>query len=177
MTGYLELIIGCMWSGKTTRLINIYNTLTEQGETPIIINHTMIKTDSSTLVTHDNKEQACIFIDHLHNKYIPLHIKYILINEGQFFPDLYLWVKTMVNTYHKHIYIAGLNGDFEKKGFSNILSLIPECDSIIKLNAKCSMCKDKDAIFSHRNTTDKEQIIVTSEIYKPLCRKCYNKSI
>jgi len=82
----------------------------------------------------------------------------------------------MVNEYNKHIYIAGLNGDFEKKGFTNILSLVPECDSIIKLNAKCSMC-NMDAIFTHRNSNNKKQIIVNSEIYQPLCRKCYNKSI
>ena len=43
MSGYLELIIGCMWSGKSTRLIDIYNELKEQGENPVIINHTMTK--------------------------------------------------------------------------------------------------------------------------------------
>lgn len=176
MSGYLELIIGCMWSGKSSRLIEIYNNLTKQGEHPIIINHTMIKNDSSTLVTHDNKTLKCIFLDQLYNRFIPPDIKYILINEGQFFTDLHPWVKTMVNEYNKHIYIAGLNGDFEKKGFTNILSLVPECDSIIKLNAKCSMC-NMDAIFTHRNSNNKKQIIVNSEIYQPLCRKCYNKSI
>ena len=176
MSGYLELIIGCMWSGKSTKLIEIYEKLIEEGEQPIIINHIMIKNDSSTLVTHNNKKIKCIFLDQLYNRYIPTDIKYILINEGQFFSDLYSWVKTMVNTYDKHIYIAGLNGDFEKKGFTNILALIPECDSIIKLNAKCSAC-NKDAIFTHRKTSSKEQIIVNSEIYQPLCRNCYNKSI
>ena len=176
MSGYLELIIGCMWSGKSTRLIEIYNKLKEQGENPVIINHTMIKTDTSTLVTHDNKEMKCIFLNQLYNRHIPEDIKYILINEGQFFHDLYPWVQTMVNTYNKHIYIAALNGDFEKKGFTNILSLIPECDTITKLNAKCTLCEEA-AIFSYRISDSKEQIVVTSEIYKPLCRNCYNKSI
>ena len=176
MSGYLEIIIGCMWSGKSTRLLNIYEQLIKRGENPIIINHKMIKNESSTLTTHDDKKIKCIFLDQLYNRYIPPDIKYILINEGQFFPDLYTWVKTMVNTYNKHIYIAGLNGDFEKKGFTNILSLVPECDSIIKLNAICSICS-KDAIFTHRKTSSKEQIIVNSEIYQPLCRNCYNKSI
>ena len=176
MSGYLEIIIGCMWSGKSTRLLNIYEQLIIKGEKPIIINHKMIENDSSTLTTHDGKKIKCIFLDQLYNRYMPPDIKYILINEGQFFPDLYAWVKTMVNTYNKHIYIAGLNGDFEKKGFTNILSLVPECDSIIKLNAKCSLC-NKEAIFTHRKTNSKEQIIVNSEIYQPLCRNCYNKSI
>ena len=89
MSGYLELIIGNMWSGKTTRLIDIYNKLIKQGENPIIINHTIIKNDSSTLTTHDDKKIKCIFLDQLYNRYIPPDIKYILINEGQFFPDLY----------------------------------------------------------------------------------------
>lgn len=176
MSGYLELIIGGMWSGKTTRLIDIYNKLINQGENPIIINHSMIQTKTSTMVTHNNQEIKCIFLDQLYNQYIPEDIKYILINEGQFFKDLYSWVKIMVNEYNKHIYIAGLNGDFEKKGFTNILSLVPECDNIVKLNAQCNLCKDT-AIFTHRKNDSKKQILVDSEIYQPLCRNCYNKSI
>ena len=69
----------------------------------------------------------------------------------------------MVNTYNKHIYIAGLN-DFEKR-FTNILSLIPECDSIIKLNAICNKC-DNDAIFTQRKNSCKEQINVDPQIYQ-----------
>ena len=61
MSGYLELIIGCMWSGKSTKLIEIYEKLIEEGEQPIIINHIIIKNDSSTLVTHNNKKIKCIF--------------------------------------------------------------------------------------------------------------------
>ena len=67
------------------------------------------------MVTHNNEEINCIFLDQLYNRYIPEDIKYILINEGQFFKDLYSWVETMVNEYNKHIYIAGLNGDFKKR--------------------------------------------------------------
>jgi thymidine kinase len=101
----------------------------------------------------------------------------ILINEGQFFPDLYEIVVDMLNK-NKKVYICGLDGDFERKKFGFILDLIPLCDKVIKLTSLCSICKDgTPAIFSMRLTEEKEQTIVGSTNYIPVCRKCYNKNI
>jgi thymidine kinase len=101
----------------------------------------------------------------------------ILINEGQFFSDLYEVVVDMLN-HNKKIYICGLDGDFERKKFGSILDLIPLCDKVNKLNSLCSLCKDGTfAIFSMRLTEEKEQTIVGSNNYIPVCRKCYSKNI
>jgi thymidine kinase len=101
----------------------------------------------------------------------------ILINEGQFFSDLYEVVVDMLK-YNKKIYICGLDGDFERKKFGSILDLIPLCDKVNKLTSLCSLCKDgTPAIFSMRLTEEKEQTIVGSTNYIPVCRKCYNKNM
>jgi thymidine kinase len=100
----------------------------------------------------------------------------ILINEGQFFPDLYEVVIDMLK-YKKKIYVCGLDGDFERKKFGQILDLIPLCDKVRKLTSLCSLCKDGTAgIFSMRLTDEKEQTIVGSDNYIPVCRKCYEKN-
>jgi thymidine kinase len=97
----------------------------------------------------------------------------ILINEGQFFPDLYDVVLDMLKN-NKKIYICGLDGDFERKKFGNILDLIPLCDKVEKLSSLCSLCKDGTlAIFSMRLTKEKEQTVVGSDNYIPVCRNCY----
>ena len=97
----------------------------------------------------------------------------ILINEGQFFTDLYEIVIDMLN-HNKKIYICGLDCDFERKKFGYILDLIPLCDKVNKLTSLCSLCKDgTPAIFSMRLSNEKEQTIVGTDNYIPVCRKCY----
>jgi thymidine kinase len=97
----------------------------------------------------------------------------ILINEGQFFPDLYDVVVNMLE-HKKKVYVCGLDGDFERKKFGQILDLIPMCDKIRKLTSLCSICRDGTrGIFSMRLSGEKDQTIVGSENYMPVCRSCY----
>jgi thymidine kinase len=74
----------------------------------------------------------------------------------------------------KKIYVGGLDGDFERKKFGQILDLIPMCDKINKLTSLCSICKNGvPGIFSKRLTLETEQTIVGSDNYIPVCRSCY----
>jgi thymidine kinase len=101
----------------------------------------------------------------------------LLINEGQFFPDLYDVVYDMLKN-KKIVYVCGLDGDFERKKFGQILDLIPICDNIIKLSSLCSICKNgTPGIFSMRITNDKQQTVIGSENYLPVCRFCYDKNV
>ena len=78
---------------------------------------------------------------------------------------------------NKKVYICGLDGDFERKKFGTLLDLIPLCDKVCKLTSLCSLCKDgTPGIFSMRLTKESEQIVVGSDNYIPVCRKCYKKN-
>ena len=66
----------------------------------------------------------------------------ILINEGQFFPDLYESVKWLVNEKKKYVTICGLDGDFKRAKFGTLLDLIPLCDNVTKLTSLCVSCKN-----------------------------------
>ena len=97
----------------------------------------------------------------------------ILINEGQFFEDLLPAVQHMLQ-HNKKIYIGGLDGDFERKKFGQILDLIPLCDKVTKMTSLCSLCKNGTAgIFSKRITKEREQTVVGSSNYIPVCRSCF----
>ena len=79
-------------------------------------------------------------------------------------------------TNDKKVYVCGLDGDFERKKFGQILNLIPLCDKVTKLTSLCSVCKNgAPGIFSKRITLETEQTVVGSDNYIPVCRKCYNK--
>ena len=115
---------------------------------------------------------------------VPEDTNVILINEGQFFADIVEWVKEMVDERKIKVYICGLDGDFKREKFGNLLELIPFCDKVTKLSALCGRCKDgTQAIFTHRylSTNSQEQVLIgEKDHYIPVCRKCYiyfNKTI
>jgi thymidine kinase len=100
----------------------------------------------------------------------------ILINEGQFFPDILSNVLELVEQKEKEVYICGLDGDYLRKTFGELLLLIPYCDTVEKLSSLCAICKDgTPAIFSHRLSQQVEQLVIGADNYIPLCRKCYRE--
>jgi thymidine kinase len=189
--GYLEIILGSMYSGKSTRLVQIYNQCKFCNIPVVVINHVIDNRYDDTLMsTHDKIKIPCIKTQKLadiwtncgsldednhrnEDKLKTFTSQVILINEGQFFIDLYEVVNDMVNC-GKQVYVCGLDGDFERKKFGSILDLIPICDKVEKLTSLCSLCKDgTKGIFSMRLTCEKEQTIVGSDNYIPVCRQCY----
>jgi len=177
-SGYLELILGPMFSGKTTRLLEIHKQCEFCNIPVTIINHVIDnRYHNSMISSHDKIMAPCLQANKLSeawNNSSTINSDVILINEGQFFIDLYDVVLDMLK-HNKKIYISGLDGDFERKKFGKILDLIPLCDKVIKLTSLCSKCKDgTPAIFSLRLTNETEQTIVGSDNYIPVCRKCYD---
>lgn len=174
---HLELIIGPMFSGKTTQLLEIYKKCKFCNIESLVINHSFDNRYHETMLsTHDKIMIPCVQTAKLSDIWEPnkfINVNVILINEGQFFSDLYDVVIDMLK-HNKKIYIAGLDGDFERKKFGQILDLIPLCDKVTKLSSLCSKCKDgTPGIFSMRLTSEKAQTVVGSDNYIPVCRKCY----
>jgi thymidine kinase len=184
VTGYLELFIGPMFSGKTSKLLEIYKQYTYCNIGVTVINHSSdTRYHDSMLSTHDKVMIPCIQTDTLFSVVDSLKrddglqkwIDVILINEGQFFADLYPFVLQMLKE-NKKVYIAGLDGDFERNKFGSLLDLIPHCDKVTKLTSFCSICRDGTlAIFSLRLTAEKDQMLIGSDNYTPVCRYCYTK--
>jgi thymidine kinase len=183
--GYLELIIGPMFSGKTSRLVEIYKQCQFCNISVVVINYNIDnRYDDELLITHDKVKIPCVKTEKLtdvwandvlfEDKFNIKTCEVILINEGQFFEDLLEVVIDMLQK-GKKIYVCGLDGDFERKKFGSILDLIPICDKVHKLSSLCSICKDgTHGIFSLRLTQQKEQTVIGSDNYIPVCRKCYN---
>ncbi len=172
----LKLIIGCMYSGKTTEILRIVNSLKHINEIPIVIKPKIDNRYSSDKIsTHNKQEYKCQTIENL-NEFKNLNdVKYIIIEEAQFFKDLLLFVIDQIEIKNKNIIVVGLNGDSDRENFGEIHKLIPLCDDIIKLKAYCSICKDGTlGIFSKRISDSKDKILVGSEgDYIAVCRKCY----
>ena len=177
-TGYLELIIGPMFSGKTTSIIELNKIYSLSKLKTCIINYAEDKRyDDSMICTHDKIKNECINLLELDDIFDNEEFNsydVFLINEGQFFPDLYNCVRDLVEIHKKIVYVCGLDGDYKRNGFEQMLSLIPLADNVTKKYSICMSCQNgTKAIFSHRITNETELKVIGSDNYIPLCRKCY----
>ena len=195
-SGYLEIIIGGMYAGKTSRLVEIYKQCTFCNISVAVINHSIDnRYDEELLSTHDKIKIPCIktkrlfdiwidsidmesnveLVPRIRDNFKVARSSVILINEGQFFPDLEEFVKKLLLN-NKKVYVCGLDGEFERKKFGQILDLIPLCDKVTKLTSLCSMCKNGTlGIFSKRISCEQIQTVVGFDNYIPVCRSCYDK--
>jgi len=180
--GYLELIFGPMFSGKTSKLIEEYNDhMRMYNKTNILaVNYDKdIRYGFNKIITHDGLEIDCISINELSELSISLisnknllSAKYIFINEAQFFKNLKTWVLFMIETQNKHIILCGLDCDYKREKFGEFLDLVPHADKITKLYGTCNKCTNK-SIYTHRISNETEQHVIGVDNYIPLCRQCY----
>jgi thymidine kinase len=179
MTTELHLILGPMFAGKSTFLINKATDLLNSGiniSEILLINHSSdARYDTNKICSHDGNKISALSLHNLQTLDIPIkykNIKYIFIDEGQFFNDLYESVRRLLRTKNNlQIFICGLDGDYKQEPFTNsrILDLIPYATNITKLNAKCSYCGNT-APFTKRITNSSETILVGgADDYKPVC--------
>jgi len=179
--GYLSLFIGPMYSGKTSKLIEIYNQYKYCDMDVLVINYNEDTryTKENLLSNHNKIMIPCICVNKLSevNEYEDfINSKVILINEGQFFNDIVEWVKkSLSKPYNKIIYVSGLDGDFKKNTFGNWLDLIPHAEHVEKLKSICMKCKKKKAPFTTRISNEKEQKVIGTTIYKSMCRQCFDQ--
>lgn len=175
--GYLEIILGPMFSGKTTELMRISNRYKHSNIKCCIINHSLDDdryNDNMNMVSHNKYKVPCIYTKTLTEKMLEmLEHDIILINEGQFFEDLFDVVINLINKHKKVVYVCGLDGDYQQKKFGKILDLIPHSDNVRKLKGICFNCKIKESIFTHRISNEKQQIVVGVDNYSSLCRDCF----
>lgn len=197
MVNTLDLIIGPMFSGKTTRLLEVLNKVNQENKKnkeenilfiikPDIDNRYEDSKEVNHIISHDGFRSECHVVGNLLKFKIKIDSKvrelktdenkliWIIIDEGQFFNDLKMFCEDILSNHSDNIkykiVISGLDGDFKKEPIGEILSLIPISDSVTKLNGKCSYC-DSPSIMSKRICNEKSQVLIGgNDMYKPTCR-------
>lgn len=182
-SGTLHMFIGPMYSGKTSKLHELYKQFEFCAIPTQVVNYAedVRYTDKPELATHDKTMIPCVMANSMSEIMLSTEedsTQVYMINEGQFFPDIMEWTKMAISRpFNKKVYICGLDGDFERNPFGDWLSLIAYSDSVTKLRSICCDCRNADAIFSYRLTSDKEQKVIGNSAYIPLCRYCYEERI
>lgn len=176
----LQLILGPMFSGKTSELIRRLERAKIAGKNVVLLRP---KTDTRDRLTHDDKESKVPvrFVDRLyeieHSEGLA-RIDVIGVDEAQFFN--YPMFATEIDHLAMHctVIACGLNGTSERTPFEPIQSLIPLCDSIDMLTAICTNCGSEQGAFSYYKAGDKDSDVVVGgkDVYTTLCRSCHDRS-
>lgn len=177
MIGNIKIILGPMFSGKSSEIIRLINRYKILNKKILAINHEIDnRYGENKIISHNKEKIDCINLKNLK----PImetedykNSEVIVIEEAQFFSDLYEFVVTSADKYHKNIIVAGLDGDYQKKPFGDLLRLIPHAESVVKLHALCLKCNDgtKAAFTKRIIDNDKKILVGSSENYQPVCRK------
>ena len=183
----LDMILGPMFSGKTTKLLEIIDMFDKQeikylAIKPNIDNRYNEDDKNNFIVSHNFKKVECRVTSNLGDVLKQLQqckneesVDYVLIDEAQFFSNLFKFCITCLESLNINVIVTGLDGDFLRKPMGEILDLLPIANTITKLSSKChhENCKEP-GIFSHRIVAEKSQVLIGgSDMYVPLCRIHY----
>jgi len=170
---YLELILGPMFSGKSSRLIQTIRKYKILNYSILVIKPDIDVrySDSPQIITHDKVTTDCISCKTLSEITNIDSYQVIIVEEGQFFSDIFEIVVEWCKT--KKVYVAGLNGDANQNLFGNLYKLLSHADEIIFLKALCKICSDgTPAIFTKKYGNNEQVVEVGGEgMYEAVCRK------
>lgn len=178
MPGKLELIIGPMFSGKSTELIRRIRLYKIINKKVLVIKPKIDDRYTKDKITSHNYETAeCIVLtklDEISDESIQEYDA-IIVDEGQFFPDLKETIVKWIDNYSINVIVGGLDGDYQRNPIGQILELIPYSDKCQKLNSLCSVCKNgTEGAFTKRIISSNDKILVGgAESYSPVCRIHY----
>lgn len=171
-----HLITGPMFSGKSTYLLSQLTRYTLAQKRCFCITHKQdlrYSTDD-VMMTHDKVSFPAFRASDLSD--VPVvrleEVDVIGIDEGQFFQDIYDFVRKWRKA-GKIVIVATLNSTSEIMPFKNISPLFSMIEKITFLTAICTICGE-DAPFSKRFGDEKEEFIIgEKERYTARCMKCF----
>lgn len=176
--GWIEVICGSMFSGKTEELIRRlkrakFAKLNVEIFKPQIDN----RYHEEHVVSHDSNSIASTPV--LSSSNILLlanNIDVVGIDEAQFFDQDIVHVCNQLADQGVRVVVAGLDMDYLGKPFGPMPALLATAEYITKVHAICVNCGDL-AHHSYRFTENNDLVLVgEQESYKPLCRKCFTSS-
>ncbi len=173
--GWIEVITGSMFSGKTEELIRRLKRATiaklkVEIFKPKIDNRFAIE----EVVSHDNNSIHSTVVDVASNiLLLASEVDVIGIDEGQFFDNGLPEVCNVLANQGVRVIVAGLDIDYKGVPFGPMPSLLAIADYVTKVHAICVQCGNL-AHHSHRIINNSKLVVLgAQEQYEPLCRNCF----
>ena len=175
--GWIEVICGSMFSGKTEELIRRLNrVLIAQQKVEIFKPKVDTRHQPGRVVSHNENSIRSTTVEFARD--IPLlsdSCEVVGIDEVQFFDEEIVTICRDLANHGKRVIAAGLDMDFQGQPFGSIPKLMAIAEYVTKLHAICVRCGGI-ASYSYRLNPEKEQVVVGEKnIYEARCRECFSK--
>ena len=173
--GWIEVICGSMFSGKTEELIRrLKRARFAKQRVEIFKPQVDTRYSEEEVVSHDSNSIHSTPVTSSGNiLLLASDVDVVGIDEAQFFDNNLAEVCTKLADQGIRVIVAGLDMDFKGKPFGPIPQIMACAEYVTKVHAICVKCGNL-AQFSHRlSDTDKLVVLGETDIYEPLCRGCF----
>ena len=175
--GWIEVITGSMFSGKTEELIRrLKRAKIARQQVEIFKPRIEVRYSEEEVVSHDENAIQSTPVDSSANiLLLASGVEVVGIDEAQFFDDGLVDVCNQLADRGIRVIVAGLDMDYKGVPFGPIPGLMSVAEYVTKVHAICVKCGSL-ANYTHRMSEDDKLIVLgETDIYEPLCRICYAK--
>lgn len=180
--GWIEVICGCMFAGKTEELIRRINVLSYARKKILVFKPKIDDRYSTTeIASHAGSKVPCIVISEA--KEILDHVNYdtdvVAIDEVQFFDEDVVDICEYLADSGLRVMVAGLDKDFRGEPFGVLPDLLTRAEFVTKLTAVCAKCgapaTRTQRIINGKPASFNDPIVLVGakEAYEPRCRHCH----
>ena len=173
--GWVEIICGSMFSGKTEELIRRLNrAIIAKQKVEIFKPAIDVRYDEENVVSHDKSSIKSTPVQTASQILLLVSdVDVVGIDEAQFFDKELAYVCNLLANEGIRVIVAGLDMDYLGKPFGPIPSLMATAEYVTKVHAICMQCGNL-AQYTHRIIEDDNLVLLgETDNYVPLCRKCY----
>ncbi|HAW78337.1 MAG TPA: thymidine kinase, partial [Balneola sp.] len=177
--GWIEVVCGGMFSGKTEELIRRAKRAHIAGQEVVVVKPAIDKRYSDNeVVSHNETALPSILVDTADQiVLLTSNAKVVCIDEAQFFDDRIIEIVNVLANDGKRVIVAGLDMDFEGKPFGPMPYLLAVAEYVTKLHAVCAESGTM-ANFSQRVIEDTSKVLVGEyDAYEPRARHCFRPSV
>lgn len=180
--GWLEVICGCMFAGKTEELIRRINVLSYAKKKIIAFKPKIDNRYSTTeIVSHAGTKVPCIVVEQAKDilDYIDNDHEVVAIDEVQFFDKAIVDVCEYLADKGLRVMVAGLDKDFRGEPFGVLPELLTRAEFVTKLTAVCAKCgapaTRTQRLLNGKPADFDDPIVLVGAIdhYEPRCRHCH----
>ncbi len=176
--GWIEVITGSMFSGKTEELIRrLKRARIARQKVEIFKPRLEVRYSEEEVVSHDANAILSTPVDSAANiLLLASGVEVVGVDEAQFFDDGIVNVCNQLANSGIRVIVAGLDMDFRGDPFGPMPGLISIAEYVTKVHAICVRCGNL-ANYTHRISEDEKLIVLgETDIYEPLCRVCFTKA-
>lgn len=177
--GWIEVIVGSMFSGKTEELIRrMKRAKIARQKVEIFKPQIDVRYSVEEVVSHDDNSILSTPVSTSRNiLLLASDVEVVGIDEAQFFDKGLVDVCNELANRGIRVIAAGLDMDFSAKPFGPMPALLASAEYVTKVHAICVKCGNL-AHYSHRLSNVESQVLLGElDEYEPLCRACYTQEM